>query len=235
MDFKQTYKEFLFSSHFAVVYLLTLTQAVIIGFFQVFIKSETYNDQQAIRVALISFLVTMIFSAILKAYCSFHMGKMLDLVKDEDLTKFAKRTFADWAITEIRAQVRVLIGLCLFIIPGIIEALRLSLAIPYVFYDKRMKDKTFDPIHKSREVLYLKNPVMIPLLLIVILAPILLFLAFQNGQKPFFEDQTSMIRAAISALAFALFTSYTYLYFAFLYKESLSKNLKEKVSDQGDS
>lgn len=230
MEFKKNYKDFLYSSRFAVVYLLTLTQSVIIGFFQVFIKAETYNSQQTLRVALVSFLVTIVFASILKAYCSFHMGKMLGLVQDDDLTDFTKRTFADWAIAEVRAQVRVLIGLFFFIVPGLIEALRMSLAIPYVFYDKRMEDKSFDPVLESRETLHLKHPDLIRLFLLIIVAPIFLFLAFQNGNAPFFTDQVSMIRASLSALAFALFTSYTYLYFAFLYRE----NTSELIKDRGD-
>jgi hypothetical protein len=220
-----------------VVYLLTLTQVVIIGFFQVFIKTETYNDQQQVQVALVSFVVSIIFSAILKAYCSFHMGKTLGLLADDTIPDFIKRTFADWAITEIRTQIRVLIGLLLFIIPGLIEALRLSLAMPFVFYDKRMDDKTFDPVFESRELLHLKNPILVHLFGLIILAPIMLFLAFQNGSAPFFEDSASMLRSAIAALAFALFTSYTYLYFAFLYKNTVLKNrdLNDTKIDDNDT
>jgi len=224
MEFKKTFKQFIFSSQFAVVYLLTLTQAVLIGFFQVFIKTETYNDQQEVRVALVSFLVTMIFSAILKAYCSFQMGKTLNLIDDNSLGSFTKRTFADWAITEVRAQVRVLIGLLLFIIPGLIEALRLALAMPFVFFDKRMERKSFDPVHESREILHLKNPILIHLFGLIIIAPILLFVTFQNGNTPFFENTISMLRASLAALAYALYTAYTYLYLTFLYKDVVSES-----------
>jgi|GEM_PF-3640024 len=221
-SFKQTYKDFLRSSQFAVVLMLTLTQSVIIGYFQIYIKSQTYNDQQQMQVALFSLFVTLIFSSVLKAYCSFHMGKSSGLVSDENLLDFIKRTFVDWVITEVRAQIRVLIGLCLFIVPGIIEALRLTLSVPITFYDKRMSNKTFDPIDESRELLHMKNPVLWTLFGLVILAPTFVYILLQNGEVSFFESPISMARACFSALVFSLLTSYTYLYFTFLYKESFT-------------
>ena len=220
--FKQSYIKFLRSSQFAVVLMLTLTQSVIIGYFQIYIKSQTYNDQQQMQVALFSLLVTLIFSSVLKAYCSFHMGKSLGLIDDENTLAFTKRTFADWVITEVRAQIRVLIGLCLFIIPGIIEALRLTLSVPITFYDKRMSDKTFDPVHESRDFLNIKNPILWTLFGLVFIAPTFVYIILQNGEVSFFKSPLSMLRSCFAALIFSLLTSYTYLYFTFLYKESFA-------------
>jgi len=232
LNFKDAFKGFVSSSHFVVVFLLTFTQMILISFLQMVVQKDTYNDQQAMKFAVLSFFTTVIFSALLRLYCSFHMGKILKIIEDEDFSSMVKRTALDWTVVEIRAQFRVLVGLLLFIIPGLIEALRLSLSTPYVFYDKRMDDKTFDPIHESRRVLDLQNKKLLPLFALTMLAPLIIFLALQNGAPSFFESFGSMLRSAFVSLILSLLTTCTFLYLAFLYKESTSTNNNKITTEQ---
>lgn len=218
-QFKKDFKEIVFSSNFLVIYLLTLSQLIITGMLKVFSKTEAYDDRQMVLYALMSLLVALIFSSIIKVYCYFHMGQKLKLIKEDSPVALLSRTFADWMVTEVRIQFRILVGLLLFIVPGVIEALRLSLALPIVFLDKdKMKDKTFDPVFASRDFLDLKNKHLMSLAFVFIILPLIAFLAF-NNQGSFFESNTNMLKGLFASLAFSLVTVFSYLYLIFLYCE----------------
>ena len=226
-QFKKDFKDFLFSSNFAVVYLLTLSQLIITGMLKVFSKTDAYDDRQMVLYAFMSILVALLFSSVIKVYCFFQMGQKFNLIEDKTSLSFLSRTFADWMVTEVRIQFRVLIGLLLFIVPGVIEALRLSLSLPLVFLDeKRMSDKSFDPIFASRDFLDLKNKHLISLSFVFIVLPLALFAAF-NSEASFFQSSAHMIKGLLTSLIFSLTTVFSYLYLIFLYCEF--SNLEPKT------
>ncbi|MGH1468157.1 MAG: hypothetical protein ACRBBP_04650 [Bdellovibrionales bacterium] len=198
MDLKKLIKSFLFSKHFLVVFLLIFTQLIIISLLQIFVKMNAYNDSDQLRFALMTFMVSLLFGGFIKIYSFFHFGAILNLHKETSLMTFAALHFSDWIVTEVRAQVRVLLRLFLLIIPGVIEAVRLSFALPSVFLNPNMKDPHYDPIEDSRDKLPLKSPFLIPLFFFTMALPIILFVA-TNSERVLFETPTNIILGVMAS------------------------------------
>lgn len=227
MDLKTLIRSFLFSKHSLVVFLLIFTQLLLVSFLQVLIKTNAYNDNDQLRFALMTFLISLIFGALIKVYAYFHFGSILNLHNETSPVSFTTLHWSDWVVTEVRAQVRVLLRLFLFIIPGVIEAVRLSFALPSVFFNSKMKDPHYDPIEDSREKLPLKSPFLMPLFFFTIVMPIIVFVA-TNSERVLFETPQNIILGLIgSALqTVGLVISFAYVLNLYSTFYSIDQNTK---------
>lgn len=226
MNFKSLFNFFLYSKHSVVIFLLVFTQLVITGFAKVLTKTNAYNDLDQMRFAMMAFLFALIFGSVIKIYSFYTFAKHLKIIKeDDDIYSFTGSKITDWAIIEIRAQVRVLLRLFLFIIPGIVEAIRLSLSVPYVFLDKRMKDPTFDPIEESRAKITLNGLYFWPLFLVTIVIPIIIALA-TNSDQTVFDSAQSLSFGVLGSVAQ---TVSIVIYYAYIINIFTTQNEEEKT------
>ncbi len=229
MDFRKLFKTFCLSNHFIVIFALLFTQELFISFTQVLMKTEAYSDSDEQRVALIALAISILFGASIKVYIFFTYGNLTKMHKETSLIHFNNSRIADWMITELRIQFRVFLRLFLLIIPGVIEAVRLSFALPYMFWDKRMKDPYFDPIEESLKQLPLDSKLLIPLFFYTWIVPISISL-LTYSKRILFESPLNLGLGLVSTLAqtLVLILSYAYVIHIFIM-------IKENTTKEGDS
>ncbi len=221
MDLKKLIKSFLFSKHFLVVFLLIFTQLLLVSFLQILIKTNAYNDLDQLRFALMTFMVSLIFGALIKVYSFFHFGRILNLHKVDSPAKFTTLHWSDWVVTEVRTQVRVLLRLFLLVVPGIVEAVRLSFALPIVVFNENMSDPHYDPIEISREKIQLKSPFLFPLFFFTLALPILIFMA-TNSDRVIFETPVNLLLGIVASIIQAVGVIISFAYVLNLYSDIFS-------------
>lgn len=189
-------------------------------------KSHAYNDADEMRIALMALVISIFFGGAIKVYVFFTFGNLTGMHNETSIVHFNNSRLLNWMVTEIRTQFRVLIRLFLFIIPGVIEAVRLSIALPYVFWDRRMKDPYFDPVTESLERLPMNSKHLMPLFFYTWIIPITIAL-LTYSKRILFETPENLILGLIATLAqtLALILSYAFVVHIFMIikKESDSK------------
>jgi len=221
MTFKHTFQKHIFSETFIYIFIASVTMVLCNSVFENLIKYNGFSDGLRISYKLFSFCIVMIIGAVLKTYVFYWIGQKEKIINFANYFEFLKKNFSDWMITEVRVQFRVLIGLLLFIIPGVLEALRLSLASVFVFYSPKMSDPTYDPVLSSREVLNLKN--YEPLYILFTLSALNLAVSMLLANANFFDGPVGFLKASLSSFSNAVFIMATYSYLVHLYLTTTSK------------
>lgn len=215
MTFQYTFKKYLSSEVFTYTFIASVSMVLCTSVFDTLIKFNGYDDATRISYKLFAFIIVLFIGAVLKSYVFFLMGKKEQLIKQPHYFDFIKTVFSEWMITEVRIQFRVLIGLLLFILPGVLESLRLSLASVFVFYNPKMKDPTYDPVMDSRETLHLKNTKPLAILFILSLTSLAVGLILSNAN--FFNGGAGFLKALLSSFLNSLLILATYSYLLHLY------------------
>ncbi len=217
MSFKNLFKSFLFSNSFTVVYFLVLTQIILTNFLNLLSDKNAYNESESFTYAFITLVVSLIFGGIIKVHSFYFFSNSIKKNENLSLQKFISKNFTDWVVVEVRAQVRVLIGLVLFILPGVYEAIRLSLSTSYVFLDDRMNNESFDPILESRNEIDYKSSYFAPLFLITFILPIVIALLFTTKESVFDSYQNLLFTIGSSMIqSLAVVLSYSYIVYVYL-------------------
>lgn len=174
-------------------------------------KSIDKNNFDILNVALpvlIVVLLNVTFSYLCSSLIFFHFAQIKNQNTEEFLT-YSKNNFSDWFTVHILTQIRVLLFGLLLIIPGVIEAVRLSLSIPMVFLDKRMNDSFFNPIMESRKVLRLNSSLFWKAFMVFIPlnAVILILTLASTGQNILFLILLSISLALLSLIYYSYFAN----------------------------
>jgi hypothetical protein len=209
---------------------LSLTTPLLVGSIAiVFIQSaptllpETNDDIKRISIQAAVFFTALVISGLTKFYFFFKLGKSKGVVSNATFGSFSSRLLVEWFVVEVRIQLRTLFYSLLLLIPGLVEALRLSLAPVHVFFNKKMEEDDFDPVHASRDALNLNEIRSLSGLLIVNALAIGLQLSVTGGSL--FSDGASLAKALLCILVI-FFTSYFYyIYINHLYFYYLDKKL----------
>jgi len=201
--------------------LKILTPLVFSSFAFVLIQSvakyftNTGDDYQRILIQLTSFLIGITITGIAKVYFFYLYGRKVKLLQHKSFSAFFSKVFSEWIVVEVRVQLRVLFFLLALIVPGIIEALRLSLAPLYVFLSPKMADEEFDPVTESRKKISLGQTSVLIILFLIHAASIALGFMFVDGS--FFSSGRDFSKAILNVITMTLSTYFYYIYIAHLY------------------
>lgn len=174
-----------------------------------------YDDVERISLQAAVFFATLIIGGIAKFYFFFVLGKKKDILKDRSFSDFISKLFVEWIVVEIRIQLRTLFYLLLLIIPGLIEALRLSLAPVHVFFNPEMEHEDFDPVLSSRKTLDFNEIKTLAALFFINIFVLGLQFAVTGGSL--FSSGTQLLKAILCIFITALTSYIYYVYISYLY------------------
>lgn len=215
MTFQNIFKKYLTSEVFFYTFIASISMILCTSVFENLIKFNGYDDATRISYKLFAFVLVLILGAILKSYVFFAIGQRENILKESGYCDFIKKIFSEWMIVEVRVQFRVLIGLLLLIVPGVIESLRLSLASIMVFYNPKMDDPSYDPVMDSRAILNFNNAR--PLVIIFLFSIMSLGVGLALSSANFFDGGLGFFKALLSSFLNALLILATYSYLVHLY------------------
>lgn len=226
MTFTETFKKYLKSNIFICLLLFSFSVQLASDLSKLYIQKSVYSDYGTLIASLYTFLFSLIVGGFVKAYVLYSMGQDENYIsKDQSYFAVFISKVSDWITTEVRYQLRCLLLLLLFIIPGLVESIRLSLSVPMVFWDKDMADESFDPIHSSKDYIQISSPEFIHMLAITFtfLFPVVLL-----GGAQLIGEKQNIGLASLSVLLTALISLAFYSYILVLFKKYKSSNTGEK-------
>ena len=212
-----------FKSHFKAPLLLPLfVSSVLVMAISspLSVSVNTHDDFERISSRTFIFLTSLIIGGATKFYFFFLLGKKKDILKDQNLGDFISKLFIEWTIVEIRIQLRTLCYLLMFILPGVLEGLRLSLAPVHVFFNPKMEQEDFDPIHASRNSLNFNDNTLVTLFFINIFA--FGFNLLVTGGN-LFSSGAPLFKALMFIFITPLISYIYYIYINYLYFQYLDK------------
>ena len=213
-------------NHFNISLLLPLAVgSVFTVAFQSFqaLYGQSGDDLQRILTQAMVFFATLTIGGAVRFYFFYALGKKTNQIKARTFTDFISQFFVEWVIVEVRIQLRTLSYLLLLIVPGVIEALRLSISPIHVFFNPKMEQDDFDPIHTSRNTLNSKETKTLLILFLINFIILGLQLSLVGGS--FFSGGVEFFKAllCIPIITFTSYFYYIYIYHLYLHYSKLNK------------
>ena len=240
MSFWDNQKKFFSNTYLAPLItssiFVTIVQSISVQY------GNSQSDAKRITAQAIAFFITLAIGGIAKAYFFYLIGKSQGVLESQKFGRFLNKVLVEWVIAEIRIQLRTLFYLVIpiipgviiiflihgsltsvfylvpFAIPGLIEALRLSLAPVHVFFNPKMEDEEFDPIHASRDSITLKEKSVLFILFALTVFSLGLQMSVSGGNV--FAGGAQLFKA-LAFIPIAVLSSYVFfiyiiqLYFQF--------------------
>ena len=186
------------------------------------------DDIERITTQALIFITTLTVGGFAKFYFFYILGKKTNHISIQSFKEFFTKLFLEWIVIEIRVQLRTLFYLLLLIVPGVVEALRLSLSPVHVFFNSQMEDEEFDPIHASRDSLSLTEKKNLSILFLINAFVLGMQLLVTGGSL--FQGGLSLIKAISSILIITLTSYLYYIYISYLYSHYDQNTKKDQTT-----